>query len=79
MPVQTIDPEVTRTGFLDMQVCVPENWTDAEVTEFANIHNPCGTTGGWVIRKEGDPALAGDPERCPCDDRTGFVHIMLDA
>lgn len=71
--------EVTRTGALDMQVCVPIDWTDAQVKEFADHENFCGTAKGWIIRKQGDPALAGAPERQPCADRPGCVHIMLDA
>lgn len=72
-------PEVTKRSFLSMQVCVPENWTDEQVAEFAEADYPCGTTGGWRIRKEGDPACNGYPERNPCEDREGCVHIMLDA
>jgi hypothetical protein len=71
--------EVTRRGALDMQVCVPVDWTDDVVKEFADRENPCGTSNGWFIRKEGDKALAGDHERVPCESRSGFVHIMLDA
>jgi hypothetical protein len=71
--------EVTRRGALDMQVCVPAGWTDAEVKEFADRENLCGTDNGWHLRKEGDAALAGDPERVPCASRAGHVHIMLDA
>lgn len=70
---------VTRNGVLDIQVCVPTEWTDKEVTQFANRGKICGTAAGWVIRKEGDEALRGDPERVPCEERSGFVHIMLDA
>lgn len=55
------------------QVCVPKNWTDEQVKDSA------GTTNGWFIRKNGDQLLNGDPERRVCDDRKGFVHIMLDA
>jgi len=29
-------PEVTRCGALDMQVCVPNSWTDEQVKEFAD-------------------------------------------
>jgi len=71
--------EVTRTGALDMQVCVPSEWTDEQVKDFANMENMCGTTLGWQIRKAGDRLLKGDPERQSCAQRTGFVHIMLDA
>jgi len=46
--------------------------------EFAEKENPCGTTLGWVIRKNGDEALLAQPERNPCSVRVGFVHIMLD-
>ena len=73
------DPQVTHTGAIDMQVCVPKGWTDKQVTEFAEHNNPCGTTSGWQIRREGDPALMDCKERTPCDDRNGAVHIMLDA
>lgn len=72
-------PEVTRVGPLDMQVCVPKEWDDDQVKTFANCEQMCGTTRGWQIRKEGNKALNGDPERVLCEDREGFVHVMLDA
>lgn len=71
--------EVTRRGALSMQVCVPNDWTDDQVKEFADRENPCGTENGWSIRKAGDKALNGDPERSPCANGGGQVHIMLDA
>lgn len=72
-------PEVTQRGVLDMQVCVPAEWTDEQVLDFAEKENPCGTTNGWFIRREGDKELMGCPERQPCAERDNFVHIMLDA
>ena len=75
----TMGAQVTMRGPLDMQVCVPESWTDGQVVEFANMMRLCGTAGGWVIRRAGNPALAGDPERVRCEDQPRFVHIMLDA
>ena len=69
---------VTRRGAFDMQVCVPADWTDAQVLDFAESQNPCGTSTGWAIRREGDPSLAGDPERMPCA-KSDNVHVMLDA
>ena len=72
-------PQVTRRGALDMQVCVPSDWSDKQVKEFADRENPCGTEHGWAIRKEGDKALNGDPERISCSQIDGYVHIMLDA
>lgn len=73
------EPEVTRHGALDMQVCVPESWSDEAVMIFASGAYLCGTTNGWQIRRAGSPALAGAPERAPCSARPGFVHVMLDA
>ncbi len=71
--------EITRYGLFDTQVCVPDGFTDEEVVEFANAANPCGTMNGWMIRKQDDPALAGCDERTCCTERSGHVHIMLDA
>ena len=71
--------KVTHFGFLDMQVCVPAEWTDEQAIAFAEKEFPCGTTNGWQIRREGSEALQGSPERVPCDGRDEHVHIMLDA
>lgn len=69
--------EITRYGALDMQVCVPKEFTDEQVVDFANQANMSGTSGGWGIVKAGSKYLAGDPERQPCKSREGHVHIML--
>lgn len=70
--------QVTRSGFLSMQVCVPAETSDEEAEAFANKANPAGTTNGWKMRHDGDEALAGAKARVPCEERTGCVHIMLD-
>ena len=70
--------EVSRYGAIDMQVCVPDTFTDADAIEFAETYNPSGTSG-WSIRREGSKWLSGHPERIACSDRAGCVHIMLDA
>lgn len=71
-------PAVTFSGLLAMQVCVPEAWGDAEVEGFANRENFAGTQNGWLIRKQGSEALGGADERVPCQERSGFVHVMLE-
>lgn len=71
-------PEITRQGIFDMQVCVPKDWTDKQVINFANSENPSGLSHGWRIKKEGHEDLKGDPERVQCDQRQEFVHIMLE-
>lgn len=74
------EAQVTQIHALDMQVCVPSDWTDQQVMDFANANNPAGTVRGWRIRKQGHPRLDGAPERQPCASkaREGFVHIMLE-
>lgn len=72
-------PEVRRIALFDMQVCVPADFTDDEVVEFAESENRCGTKAGWAIRRKGCPALGGDMERVPCNESPGKVHIVLDA
>jgi hypothetical protein len=71
--------QVTKFGALDMQVCVPAEWTDEQVLAFAEQQYPCGTTHGWLIRRQGDEALAGSDERVACAGIKTNVHIMLDA
>lgn len=71
--------EVTKIGALDMQVCVPKDWSDEEVKAFADRENLCGTAHGWSIRRAGSEFLAGAGERVPCAQRPDHVHIMLDA
>lgn len=74
-----MEGEVTRRGAFSIQVCVPIEWDDAAVKQFADRSVACGTEQGWHIRKEGDRALEGDRERMPCLSRAGCVHVMLDA
>lgn len=71
--------EVIKHGALSRQVCVPKEWSDERIERFTNAESLCGTEGGWKIRKEGSELLKGDPERVPCSNRPGFVHLMLDA
>jgi hypothetical protein len=74
-----VSAEITRRGMFDCQVCVPADWTDETVKAWADCENLCGTEHGWHIRREGDKALEGSPERIECESRPGHVHIMLDA
>lgn len=78
MPNEVHNPEVTKRAVLSCQVCVPSDYSDSRVKEYADLANPAGTQLGWIIRREGDPDLCGMPERQPCATREGCVHIMLD-
>lgn len=69
---------VTRIGALDMQVCVPADWSDQQVISFAESQYPCGTMVGWQIRTD-EKLLAGAPSRNPCASLGDHVHVTLDA
>lgn len=71
-------PQIVRTGALDMQVCVPIEWSDDEIVSFANLENPAGTENGWHIRTDPE-LLAGCPVRNPCGIyHATKAHVTLD-
>ena len=72
-------PVVTLCKPFDMQVCVPKRWTRKQIKAFADRANICGTSWGWSVRKRGSRLLDGCPEKVPCEERKGYVHVMLDA
>lgn len=70
--------QVTRRSILSMQVCVPADWSDEQVLEFAEKENPSGTENGWVIRKAGATKLSGsNATRVICEKHGCNMHIML--
>lgn len=71
-------PEINRASVFSLQACVPKTFTDEEATRFVNETHPAGTSQGWVMRHNGDPALNGSPERVQCAGRPDCVHIMFD-
>ena len=60
-----------------MQVCVPETHTEEQIIAFAEKSDPCGTSHGWGIAKEGHPSLKGDPARVKCSEKSGHIHCVL--
>lgn len=70
-------PMVTRRGLCDLQVCVPANWSDAQVEEFANSDTPTGLESHWRLRAADDKYQRGAPIRVQCAECVGNVHIML--
>lgn len=71
-------PAVVRVGLCGMQVCVPKRWTNAAVAEFANRSAPTGIRSRWQVCKRGSSMLDGHPVRVPCEERKGFVHVVLE-
>ena len=72
------EPILMRNTLLSCAVCAPKKMTSLEVEAWVNLNNPAGTQNGWMLRKEGDEALQGDPERAQCADDPSRVHIMFD-
>lgn len=63
------DPSIVRLGVFDFDVCVPADWADEQVEDFAESSYPCSDFGSWKVH--------GD--RITCANRDGFVHISLTA
>jgi hypothetical protein len=72
------EPEVIRMGLASLQVCVPREFSDKQVEDFANGVQPTCIGHGWAIRHEGNPDLKGCHERVDCEKRRACVHVMLD-
>ncbi len=39
-------PQIIRCGMFDIQVCVPEDWSEDQIIAFAEKEYPCGTEQG---------------------------------
>jgi hypothetical protein len=80
------NPQIVRHGALSIQVCVPEEFEDDQILAFGESEQPCGTRAGWHIRQEAEYDKSTNPniqkgrhERVACEDRQGYVHLLLDA
>jgi len=70
--------EILKITALSMQVCVPKDWDDDQIHEFANDTESLLGSMSWEIRREGSVLLNGDPERAQCSSKPDHVHLMLD-
>lgn len=70
-------PEIVKETLLAMQLCIPKDWDEEKIINFAEEKNTCGTTCGWVLQKNGDAPLKGDPERVKCSTKENFVHVLV--
>ena len=68
-------PEVVKELFLAIQVCVPVDWLQKQIEEFANDQVICGTKSGWMMRTE---PIGDDLVKMECNEKEGFVHIIMD-
>jgi hypothetical protein len=78
--IDTSRGQILRRGTRgDLQLCVPAEWTDEQVREYANHAELCGTVNGWQIMREGNKLLNGNPERIECENLAAHVHIRVEA
>ena len=61
------DPVVMQANFGSLRLCVPSDWSDVQVLEFAEDEEPCGARSGWKVRGE----------RVRCADGNGMVHLVV--
>jgi hypothetical protein len=71
------NPTICRKKVLSMQLCVPKDWTESKILEFAENRVPCGIESGWYLCKKDDPVLDGAEDRVSCDDRSEYVHVVV--
>lgn len=62
---------------LAMRLCVPGNFTEEQIVEFAENKNPCGTSHGWELAKEGHLSLEGNKDRIMCAGDVDNVHVVV--
>jgi len=65
---------IIRSGILSIQLCVPKEWTDAQVIALAEKEDPCGTFAGWQVRKSSKKC---GPERVQCKESGEMIHIVV--
>ena len=66
-------PQVIARTVFGIGVCVPEDWTDTQILEFVEADSPCGTVGGWHIKRD----CPAHKNFIDCEDRPGFVHVAV--
>ena len=71
------EAQIIRIGFFQMQLCVPKEFSDKEIIEFAERENPAGTQNGWILARDGDEILGGDSARVQCVDIEDNIHVVV--
>lgn len=63
------EAKILREGVFYVQVCIPTDWTDDEIRDFAEQEYPSGTQSGWLIKE--------DLGRVPCLESGYKIHVVL--
>ena len=67
-----------------IQICIPDSWTDAEIVTYCDAMS-LGMSYEfgykslhWTLCHDGHPLLNGLPERCSCDSKENYNHVVLE-
>jgi len=71
-----MNAQILRRGVFGISVCIPKDWTDQQVIDFVEADSPCGTADGWQPSARTEENCN---KRIPCEDREGYMHMVLDA
>ncbi len=63
-------PNVVRRSLVNIQVCVPNEYTKDQIEEFINTEEPTGIQSSWRL----DESVA----RVTCASCNGNVHVILE-
>ena len=75
--MKATDGVVLRMNLCGLRVCVPREWSNDEITDFANTERPTGIKSCWVVAENGASVLGGDQARIRCADDREKVHVVL--
>jgi len=77
---RSVEGKIICNGFIRLDVCVAEEWSEDCIVAFAERECASGTKKGWSIYRWEDGGEVKSSIRCECEyPRVGFVHMRLDA
>lgn len=76
------EPKVLHSTAYEQLLCVPEHWTDSQITEFAG-RATSDKTADWVLRTAGNTLPGTYDTRvacssCPRRSQGAYVHVYVD-
>lgn len=69
------DFQIYAQGICSMSVCTSLK-SRKKIEELANLYNPTGISSRWEISKD-RTFHTGQSNPCPCEQRKGYKHYLL--
>lgn len=66
---------IVARWYLSMALCVPVQWTNQQVEQFATEVD--GRTG-WRVRPDESPIWSDGVRPYPCPTNPGYIHLIVD-